>query len=49
MEKQEQIKAYWNRIRKIEERIQELARRNLDYSIEIHKRKSLLTNIKRIS
>jgi hypothetical protein len=48
MEKQKQIKAYWNRIGKIEEKIQELARRNLDYSAETHKRKSLLTNVKRL-
>lgn len=48
MEKQEQIKSYWNRIGKIEERIQELANKGLDYSAETHKRKSLLTNVRRL-
>jgi DNA repair exonuclease SbcCD ATPase subunit len=48
MDKQKQIKAYWDRIGKIEDKIQELARKNLDYSTETHKRKSLLTNVKRL-
>jgi hypothetical protein len=48
MEKQEQIKIYWNRINKIEERIEELARKGLSYGVETQKRKSLLTNVKRL-
>ena len=42
----EQIKAYWDRIGKIEERISELSKKGLDYSTEVVKRKSLLSNIK---
>ena len=48
MKIEEQIKSYWERIGKVEERIQELARKGLDYSAETNKRKSLLTNIKRL-
>jgi hypothetical protein len=48
MEKQEQIKAYWNRINKIEERIEELARKGLSYGVETQKRKSLITNVRRL-
>lgn len=48
MNKSEQIKYYWQRINKIEERIEELANKGSDYSIETKKRKSLLTNVKRL-
>jgi uncharacterized protein (UPF0335 family) len=48
MNKEKQIKSYWDRIGKLEERIQELSRRNLNYSGEVTKRKSLLTNVKRL-
>ena len=48
MNKKEQIKTYWIRINKIEERIDELSRKGVDYLVETNKRKSLLTNVKRL-
>ena len=48
MKTKEQIKSYWNRINKIESRIEELNRKGLNYSVETHKRKSLLNNVKRL-
>ena len=48
MNKEEQIKSYWYRIGKLEERIEELARKNVGYSVEEKRRKSLLTNVKRL-
>ena len=48
MEKLIQIRRYWDRIGKIEERIEELAGKGVDYSIETKKRKSLLNNVKRL-
>lgn len=47
-EKQEQIKAYWIRINKIEKRIEELANKGVNYLEETNKRKSLLNNVKRL-
>ena len=48
MKTKEQIKSYWNRINKIESRIEELNKKGLDYSVETYKRKSLLNNVKRL-
>ena len=48
MNEEEQIKSYWLRINKIEERIEELNKKGLGYLIEFYKRKSLLTNVKRL-
>ena len=41
----EKIKAYWQRINKIEERISELDKRGVDYSQEWKKRKVMLRNV----
>jgi hypothetical protein len=48
MNKQEQVKYYWQRIDKQERRIEELANRGLSYHYEMQKRKSLLNNVKRL-
>ena len=48
MDKKEQIKSYWNRINKVEERIGELSGKGASYSAEVQKRKSLLNNVKRL-
>ncbi|MBU0958249.1 MAG: hypothetical protein KKF56_05580 [Nanoarchaeota archaeon] len=46
--KEQQIENYWNRINKLEGRIEELSLKGVDYSIETKKRKSLLQNVKRL-
>jgi archaellum component FlaC len=48
MDKKEQIKSYWDRINKIEERIGELSGKGAGFSAEVQKRKSLLNNVKRL-
>ena len=48
MNKKEQIKAYWSRISKIEERIDDLAKKGSSYNTEVNKRKSLINNVKRL-
>ena len=42
------IEGLWNRIDKVESRIEELNKKGLDYYSETHKRKSLLNNVKRL-
>jgi len=48
MNKKEQIKSYWDRINKVEERIGELSGKGASFSAEVQKRKSLLNNVKRL-
>jgi hypothetical protein len=48
MKPKEQIDSYWVRINQLEERIQELARKGVSYSLEMGKRKSLLMNVRRL-
>ena len=40
------IKSYWIKINRIEERIGELARKNVGYSSETLKRKNLIRNVR---
>ena len=45
---EEKIKAYWIRINEIEERIQKLSNKGVDYFAEEVKRKSLINNVRRL-
>jgi hypothetical protein len=42
------IESYWQRINNIEEKIEYLARKGINYSFEMQKRKVLLRNVKQI-
>jgi phage terminase large subunit len=48
MKKEEQIKSYWERINKLEKRIEELSNKGASHLIEDKKRMSLLQNVKRL-
>jgi hypothetical protein len=42
------IKSYWMKINKIEERISQLANRNINHSLETLKRKSLINKVNKL-